>query len=43
MVDCWAGGGGSLVAFFERNGFTSTDRFLGTGDRPGQVLSRRVS
>ncbi|MFJ8085873.1 GNAT family N-acetyltransferase [Streptomyces sp. NPDC096205] len=42
-VDCWAGGGGSLVAFYERNGFTPTDRFLGTGDWPGQVLARRVS
>ncbi|MFF2043651.1 GNAT family N-acetyltransferase [Kitasatospora sp. NPDC058170] len=40
-VDCWAGGGGELVAFYERNGFTPTDRFL-SGDWPGQVLARRV-
>jgi GNAT superfamily N-acetyltransferase len=40
-VDCWAGGGGELVAFYERNGFTPTDRFL-SGSWPGQVLARRV-
>jgi GNAT superfamily N-acetyltransferase len=40
-VDCWAGGGGKLVAFYERNGFTSTDRFLSEA-WPGQVLARRV-
>ncbi|GAA3658947.1 GNAT family N-acetyltransferase [Streptomyces iranensis] len=40
-VDCWAGGGGELVAFYERNGFTSTERFL-SGAWPGQVLARRV-
>jgi GNAT superfamily N-acetyltransferase len=40
-VDCWAGGGGELVAFYERNGFTPTDRFL-SGTWPGQVLARRV-
>ncbi|GGW82882.1 GNAT family N-acetyltransferase [Streptomyces lomondensis] len=40
-VDCWAGGGGELVAFYERNGFTPTDRFL-SESWPGQVLSRRV-
>ncbi|WP_069815532.1 GNAT family N-acetyltransferase [Streptomyces sp. TP-A0874] len=40
-VDCWAGGGGELVAFYERNGFTRTDRFL-FGSWPGQVLARRV-
>ncbi|MFI9724035.1 GNAT family N-acetyltransferase [Streptomyces sp. NPDC052396] len=41
-VDCWAGGGGELVAFYERNGFTRTDRFR-SGTWPGQVLARRVS
>ncbi|MFE9629616.1 GNAT family N-acetyltransferase [Streptomyces sp. NPDC006463] len=41
-VDCWAGGGGELVAFYERNGFTPTDRFLSQA-WPGQVLARRVS
>jgi GNAT superfamily N-acetyltransferase len=40
-VDCWAGGGGELVAFYERNGFTPTDRFA-SDDWPGQVLARRV-
>lgn len=40
-VDCWAGGGGELVAFYERNGFTPTERFL-SGSWPGQVLTRRV-
>lgn len=41
-VDCWAGGGGGLTAFYERNGFTATDRFL-SGSWPGQVLARRVA
>ncbi|UNZ22222.1 GNAT family N-acetyltransferase [Streptomyces sp. 891-h] len=40
-VDCWAGGGGRLVAFYERNGFTPTDRFM-VGSWPGQVLARRL-
>ncbi|MFJ9411473.1 GNAT family N-acetyltransferase [Streptomyces sp. NPDC101393] len=40
-VDCWAGGGGELVAFYERNGFTPTQSFL-SGAWPGQVLARRV-
>ncbi|MFD9722275.1 GNAT family N-acetyltransferase [Streptomyces sp. NPDC059072] len=40
-VDCWAGGGGELVAFYERNGFIATDRFLSEA-WPGQVLAQRV-
>ncbi|MEV7520479.1 GNAT family N-acetyltransferase [Streptomyces sp. NPDC091371] len=40
-VDCWAGGGGELVAYYERNGFTRTGGFL-SGAWPGQVLARRV-
>lgn len=40
-VDCWAGGGGELVAFYERNGFTRTEHFL-SGTWPGQVLARRI-
>lgn len=40
-VDCWAGGGGELVAFYERNGFTPTERFV-SGSWPGQVLARRI-
>ncbi|MFF4160685.1 GNAT family N-acetyltransferase [Streptomyces sp. NPDC001678] len=40
-VDCWAGGGGELVAFYERNGFTPTVRFL-SDSWLGQVLARQV-
>ncbi|WP_030892897.1 GNAT family N-acetyltransferase [Streptomyces sp. NRRL S-1868] len=40
-VDCWAGGGGELVAFYERNGFVRAGEFL-VGEWPGQVLERRV-
>ncbi|MGW5400460.1 GNAT family N-acetyltransferase [Streptomyces sp. NPDC003952] len=40
-VDCWAGGTGELVAYYERNGFTRTAPFL-SGTWPGQVLARRV-
>ncbi|MER5279756.1 GNAT family N-acetyltransferase [Streptomyces sp. NPDC002809] len=40
-VDCWAGGGGELVAYYVRNGFTATERFL-SGVWPGQVLARRI-
>ncbi|MEW2162732.1 GNAT family N-acetyltransferase [Streptomyces sp. NPDC007084] len=40
-VDCWAGGGGDLVAYYARNGFTPTDAFV-SGTWPGQVLARRV-
>ncbi|CAL9591749.1 hypothetical protein SUDANB37_05278 [Streptomyces sp. enrichment culture] len=40
-VDRWAGGGGELVAYDERNGFTPGERFL-DGCWPGRVLARRV-
>ncbi|MFD3512021.1 GNAT family N-acetyltransferase [Streptomyces sp. NPDC058657] len=40
-VDCWAGGGGELVAFYTRNGFTATTPFT-VGSWPGMVLERRV-
>jgi hypothetical protein len=40
-VDCWAGGGGELVAYYERHGFTPTETFL-AGSWPGQVLAQRV-
>ncbi|MZD05394.1 GNAT family N-acetyltransferase [Streptomyces sp. SID5785] len=40
-VDCWAGGGGELVAYYERNGFTRAETFL-SGSWPGQVLVQRV-
>jgi GNAT superfamily N-acetyltransferase len=39
-VDCWAGAGGRLVAYYVRNGFTPTDTFT-VGDWPGQVLEQR--
>ncbi|MEU5000738.1 GNAT family N-acetyltransferase [Streptomyces sp. NPDC021622] len=42
-VDCYAGGDGKLVAYYERNGFTRTEAFVeGDGAWPGQVLARRV-
>ncbi|MFD7922086.1 GNAT family N-acetyltransferase [Streptomyces sp. NPDC059740] len=40
-VDCWAGGGGALVAFYVRNGFCPTESFM-AGSWPGQVLARRL-
>jgi GNAT superfamily N-acetyltransferase len=40
-VDCYAGGGGRLVAYYQRNGFTPTETFS-VGEWPGQVLSLRV-
>ncbi|MFJ6941167.1 GNAT family N-acetyltransferase [Streptomyces sp. NPDC101132] len=40
-VDCWAGGGGELVAWYRRNGFTPAGSFDSDG-WPGQVLARRV-
>ncbi|MGW1008482.1 GNAT family N-acetyltransferase [Streptomyces termitum] len=40
-VDCFAGSGGRLVAYYERRGFTRTDPFT-VGDWPGQVLEMRV-
>ncbi|MEV0528511.1 GNAT family N-acetyltransferase [Streptomyces sp. NPDC050439] len=42
-VDCYAGGDGKLVAFYERNGFTRTESFVEQdGTWPGQILARRV-
>jgi GNAT superfamily N-acetyltransferase len=41
-VDCWAGGDGALVRYYERAGFTPTERFT-VGDWPGQVLIRRCA
>lgn len=40
-VDCYAGGTGDLVRFYESCGYTKTDAFL-VGDWPGQVLARIV-
>ncbi|MCI3272244.1 GNAT family N-acetyltransferase [Streptomyces cylindrosporus] len=41
-VDCYAGGDGKLVRYYESNGFTRTETFVGTGDWPGQVLEQRL-
>ncbi|TDP88958.1 GNAT family N-acetyltransferase [Labedaea rhizosphaerae] len=41
-VDCWAGGGGKLVAYYERNGFAKSGTFTVKG-WPGQVLTQRVT
>ena len=41
-VDCYAGGSGDLVRWYESCGYTRTDPFL-VGDWPGQVLERRVA
>ena len=40
-VDCYAGGDGKLVGYYERNGFVRTQAFDVDG-WPGQVLARRV-
>ncbi|MGW2234163.1 GNAT family N-acetyltransferase [Streptomyces sp. NPDC001759] len=41
-VDCYAGGDGRLVRYYEDNGFARTETNLGAGDWPGQVLERRL-
>ncbi|WP_282694813.1 GNAT family N-acetyltransferase [Streptomyces sp. CC208A] len=40
-VDCFAGGEGRLVSYYERQGFTRTDAFT-VGEWPGRVLEMRV-
>ncbi|CAM4059865.1 GNAT family N-acetyltransferase [Kibdelosporangium persicum] len=40
-VDCYAGGTGELVRYYERNGFVKTDTFT-VNEWPGQVLSQRT-
>ncbi|WP_308126038.1 GNAT family N-acetyltransferase [Nonomuraea ceibae] len=40
-VDCWAGGGGQLVGYYVRNGFTPAEPFRYEA-WPGQVLAMRV-
>jgi len=40
-LDCYAGGDGSLIRYYERQGFTSTHEFTVRG-WPGQVLESRV-
>ncbi|GAA2396714.1 hypothetical protein [Dactylosporangium salmoneum] len=43
-VDCYAGGDGALVRWYERQGFTATEAFTVTRDDgtewPGQVLAQ---
>jgi len=44
-VDCFAGGDGALVRYYERQGFTRAETFtVPVGDRlwPGQVLAQRL-
>jgi GNAT superfamily N-acetyltransferase len=41
-VDCYAGGDGRLVRYYEDNGFARTETYLAAGDWPGQVLERRL-
>jgi GNAT superfamily N-acetyltransferase len=38
-VDCWAGGDGALVRYYEAAGFMATARFT-VGDWEGQLLER---
>jgi GNAT superfamily N-acetyltransferase len=45
-VDCWAGGGGELVRFYQRAGFTPTAEFsVDVRGRawPGQLLEQRLT
>ncbi len=41
-VDCYAGGTGELVRYYERNGFVKSETFTALTYWPGQVLSRRI-
>lgn len=40
-LDCWAGGDQALVRYYERAGFTATERFT-VRDWEGQILVRRL-
>ena len=40
-VDCYAGGDGALVRYYERQGFTR-DQTFSIGDWPGQILVERL-
>jgi GNAT superfamily N-acetyltransferase len=40
-VDCFRGADGSLVRYYERNGFVRTIEFM-VGEWPGQVLEHRL-
>jgi GNAT superfamily N-acetyltransferase len=41
-VDCYAGGTGDLVRYYERNGFERTTTFRTIKNWPGQVLAQRL-
>jgi GNAT superfamily N-acetyltransferase len=41
-VDCYAGGTGDLVRYYERNGFVKTHTFTAINDWHGQVLAQRI-
>lgn len=40
-VDCWAGGDGALIGYYERAGFTPTDR-IPVNDTEVQVFEQRL-
>lgn len=40
-VDCWAGGDGALVRYYERQGFTSVER-APVGSKQVQILQQRI-
>ncbi|GII81482.1 GCN5 family N-acetyltransferase [Sphaerisporangium rufum] len=40
-VDCWAGGDGRLVRYYQEQGFTPAQAFT-VGDWPGRVLEMRL-
>ncbi|SMD26643.1 GNAT family N-acetyltransferase [Kibdelosporangium aridum] len=41
-VDCFAGGEGDLIRYYERHGFVKSHTYKSIFDWPGQVLSRRI-
>ena len=44
-VDCFAGGDGALVRYYEKQGFTRTETFavpVNDSEWPGQVLVQRL-
>jgi GNAT superfamily N-acetyltransferase len=44
-VDCFAGGDGALVRYYEKQGFTRTETFavpVNGSEWPGQVLAQRL-
>ena len=41
-VDCYAGGNGKLVRWYESQGFVKTESFMAEGTWPGQLLEMRL-